>query len=69
MIHAVDTENLGVGNDAVVYTAACPTTSINKDYIKSQLQSSLAGLPLPDYVIGLETLMKRSSRAIQDSND
>lgn len=52
MIHAVDTEHLGEENASVVFIAACPTTSINKTYIKSQLEASLAGRPPPDYVIG-----------------
>lgn len=60
MIHAVDTEHLGEENAAVVYIAACPTTSINKDYIKSQLQASLAGHPPPDYVIGAGDLHEKA---------
>lgn len=32
-----------------MYIAACPTTDANKVYVKSQLESFLAGRPPPDY--------------------
>ncbi|GAM37370.1 hypothetical protein TCE0_023f07239 [Talaromyces pinophilus] len=62
MIHAVDTEHLGQENAAAVFIPACPTTPINKEYIKTQKEASLAGRPPPDYVFGAgslnETLFK-----------
>ncbi|KAH6720823.1 hypothetical protein BKA61DRAFT_470893 [Leptodontidium sp. MPI-SDFR-AT-0119] len=47
--HAVDSEHNGAENASVVYIAACPTTDANKVYVKSQLESFLAGRPPPDY--------------------
>lgn len=32
-----------------MFIAACPTTEINKAYIKRQLAATLAGRPPPDY--------------------
>lgn len=56
MIHAVDTEHLGQENAAAVYIPACPTTPINKEYIKTQKEASLAGRPPLDYVFGAGSL-------------
>ena len=49
MCHAVDTEHNGTENASVVYIASCPTTSVNKLYMKKQLKAALAGQPPPDY--------------------
>ena len=54
LCHAVDPEHSGEENACVTYVAACPSTSVNKAYIKNQLQSTLAGKPPPDYADGLE---------------
>ncbi|KAI1098594.1 DUF1479-domain-containing protein [Jackrogersella minutella] len=48
MCHAVDPEHNGQGDASVVYVAACPTTPVNKDYIKTQLQAALVGKGPPD---------------------
>ncbi|KAI2472767.1 DUF1479-domain-containing protein [Annulohypoxylon bovei var. microspora] len=48
MCHAVDPEHNGEGDASVVYVAACPTTAINKAYIKIQLQEALLGKGPPD---------------------
>ncbi|KAM5344120.1 hypothetical protein ACJ41O_012657 [Fusarium nematophilum] len=48
MCHAVDPEHLGDQDASVVYVAACPTTSRNKDYVKRQLEAALAGRGPPD---------------------
>ncbi|KAI1768609.1 DUF1479-domain-containing protein [Hypoxylon sp. FL1150] len=48
MCHAVDPEHNGEGDASVVYVAACPTTPINKAYVKTQLQASLVGRGPPD---------------------
>ncbi|KAI0882881.1 DUF1479-domain-containing protein [Annulohypoxylon maeteangense] len=48
MCHAVDPEHNGEGDASVVYVAACPTTAINKAYIKTQLQAALLGKGPPD---------------------
>ncbi|KAL1868347.1 hypothetical protein Plec18167_008272 [Paecilomyces lecythidis] len=56
MIHAVDTEHLGEENASVVFIAACPTSPVNKGYVKLQLQASLAGRPPPDYELGAGNL-------------
>jgi hypothetical protein len=50
MIHAVDPEHKGEGDSSVVYIAACPTTNINKAYVKEQLKAALAGEAPPDIV-------------------
>jgi len=49
LCHAVDPEHNGAENASVAYIAACPTTPINKTYIKEQLRSALAGNPPHDY--------------------
>jgi hypothetical protein len=49
MCHAVDAEHNGRENASVVYIAACPSTPINRAYIKEQLNVALGGLPPPDY--------------------
>lgn len=48
MCHAVDPVHEGKGDASVVYVAACPTTPINKAYIKEQLAAALAGKSPPD---------------------
>lgn len=48
MCHAVDPEHNGPGDASVVYVAACPTTAVNKAYIKTQLQTALDGKGPPD---------------------
>lgn len=48
MCHAVDPEHNGQGDASVVYVAACPTTPINKAYVKTQLQDALLGKGPPD---------------------
>ncbi len=50
MCHAVDPEHRGPHDASVAYIAACPTTRINKQYVKEQLQAALAGKPPPDSV-------------------
>ncbi|KAJ5570235.1 uncharacterized protein N7459_009665 [Penicillium hispanicum] len=54
MIHAVETEHSGQEDASVVYIAATPTTPTNIRYIKSQLQSYLAGSPLEDFPAGID---------------
>ena len=49
MCHAVDPEHQGASNAAVTYIAACPSTRINKAYVKDQLRATLAGRPPPDF--------------------
>ncbi|KAH7069734.1 hypothetical protein BKA63DRAFT_88160 [Paraphoma chrysanthemicola] len=53
--HAVDTEHLGKQNAAVAFIGSCPTTPVNSDYIKRQLEATLAGRPPPDYATGDDT--------------
>ncbi|CBX98681.1 hypothetical protein IAQ61_007700 [Plenodomus lingam] len=53
--HAVDTEHLGKVNASVAFIGACPTTPINKDYIRRQLAATLEGRAPPDYAIDGET--------------
>ncbi|KAI0151809.1 hypothetical protein GGR57DRAFT_503737 [Xylariaceae sp. FL1272] len=48
MCHAVDPVHNGDEDASVVYVPACPTTNMNKDYVKRQLQNALSGLPPPD---------------------
>lgn len=48
MCHAVDPVHEGEGDASVVYVAACPTTPINKAYVKEQLQAALEGRAPPD---------------------
>ncbi|KAI1214220.1 DUF1479-domain-containing protein [Annulohypoxylon truncatum] len=48
MCHAVDPVHNGKGDASVVYVAACPTTAINKAYIKTQVQAALLGKAPPD---------------------
>jgi hypothetical protein len=45
----VDTEHLGKNNASVAFIASCPTTQVNKDYVKMQLICTLEGRPAPDY--------------------
>ncbi|RSL45264.1 hypothetical protein CEP53_010852 [Fusarium sp. AF-6] len=54
MCHAVDPDQLGDQDASVVYVASCPTTPINKRYIKEQLEAALAGRSPPDCT-GVET--------------
>lgn len=54
MIHAVETEHSGQEDASVVYIAATPTTPTNVRYIKSQLQSYLAGGPPEDFPAGID---------------
>jgi hypothetical protein len=53
--HAVDPGHDGKENAAVVYVPACPTTSINKRYVKKQLERTLAGQAPPDFGDGSGT--------------
>lgn len=48
MCHAVDPVHNGEGDASVVYVPACPTTPINKAYVKEQLEAALAGRAPPD---------------------
>ena len=48
MCHAVDPEHLGEENASVVYIASCPSTPVNRRYIKRQLAAARSGLPPPD---------------------
>ncbi|KAH8657776.1 hypothetical protein BX600DRAFT_59064 [Xylariales sp. PMI_506] len=50
MCHAVDPEHIGPNEASVVYVAACPTTKINKAFVKEQLKAALAGIAPPDKV-------------------
>jgi hypothetical protein len=54
MCHAVDPDQLGDQDASVVYIASCPTTPINKRYIKEQLEAALTGRSPPDCT-GVET--------------
>jgi len=49
MCHAVDAEHLGDGDASVVYTAATPTTAINRTYMQRQHELMAVGLPPPDF--------------------
>ncbi|KAF2111251.1 hypothetical protein BDV96DRAFT_499988 [Lophiotrema nucula] len=53
--HAVDPRHTGSENASVVYVPACPTTTINKRYVKKQLESTLAGRAPPDFGAGSGT--------------
>ncbi|KAF7543075.1 hypothetical protein G7Z17_g11042 [Cylindrodendrum hubeiense] len=74
--HAVDPEQEGSENASVVYIPSCPTTPINKAYVKRQIEATLAGLPPPDHTldndldettlkgyIGLDGLNEEAKRA------
>ncbi|KAI0153354.1 hypothetical protein BJ166DRAFT_355170 [Pestalotiopsis sp. NC0098] len=50
--HAVDPEHQGTENAAVVYVPSCPTTALNKKYVKGQLEAILNGRIAPDHDIG-----------------
>ena len=50
----MDTEHLGKNNASVAFIGACPTTPVNKDYVRRQLVATLAGQPPPDYAEGNE---------------
>ncbi|KAJ8114042.1 hypothetical protein OPT61_g3984 [Boeremia exigua] len=50
--HAVDTEHMGKNNAAVAFVGSCPSTAVNKAYIKEQLRATLSGRPPPDYAEG-----------------
>ncbi|KAF3019262.1 hypothetical protein E8E14_005507 [Neopestalotiopsis sp. 37M] len=50
--HAVDPEHQGTENAAVVYVPSCPTTALNKRYVKGQLDAILNGRVAPDHDIG-----------------
>lgn len=56
----MDTEHLGTENASVVFIPACPTTQVNKSYIKSQLDATRTGRPPPDYEMGAGLLDERS---------
>jgi hypothetical protein len=49
--HAVDTEHLGKVNASVAFIGSCPTTPVNKAYIRRQLAATLAGRAPPDYAM------------------
>ncbi|KAL2206098.1 DUF1479-domain-containing protein [Sarocladium strictum] len=49
LCHAVDTDHLGKNNASVAFIGACPSTTINKRYVKKQLEATLAGHTSPDY--------------------
>ncbi|KAL2065315.1 hypothetical protein VTL71DRAFT_2984 [Oculimacula yallundae] len=49
LCHAVDTIHNGTANAAVAYIAACPTTPLNKEYVRGQLAATLEGRPPADY--------------------
>jgi hypothetical protein len=51
----VDPGHQGTENASVVYVPACPTTDINKRYIKRQLETTLAGRAPPDFGVGSDT--------------
>lgn len=38
----------------MAFIASCPTTRVNKDYVKTQLICTLEGRPAPDYSEGNE---------------
>jgi hypothetical protein len=48
----VDTDHLGSNSASVAFIAACPSTPINRRYVKQQLQATLAGRPSPDHSEG-----------------
>ncbi|EFX04933.1 duf1479 domain containing protein [Grosmannia clavigera kw1407] len=50
--HAVEPEHIGPTNASVVYVPACPTTAINKAYVKRQLAATTNGQVPPDYMRG-----------------
>ncbi|KAH8590336.1 hypothetical protein B0O99DRAFT_552441 [Bisporella sp. PMI_857] len=47
--HAVDPNHEGTENASVAYVAACPTTQINTEYVKAQLQAISSGQAPPDF--------------------
>jgi len=49
LCHAVDPDHLGKENAAVAFVAACPTTKVNKQFVKAQLDAVLAGRPPPQH--------------------
>ena len=48
----MDTEHLGTNRASVAFIASCPTTSINQEYVRTQLACTLEGRPAPDYSEG-----------------
>jgi hypothetical protein len=48
MCHAVDPDHFGPENASVVYIPACPSTPVNRAYVKKQLDAALNGQPPPD---------------------
>ncbi|EPS45983.1 hypothetical protein H072_14 [Dactylellina haptotyla CBS 200.50] len=43
LCHAVDPEQTGAEHASVAFIPSCPTTSVNKVYVKKQLEDTLAG--------------------------
>jgi hypothetical protein len=59
MCHAVEVEHSGQHDASVAYIAATPTTPTNIRYVKTQLQTFLAGGPPEDFPSGMdETKLK-----------
>ena len=48
----MDTEHLGENNASVAFIGSCPTTPVNKAYVKRQLEATLGGRAAPDYAKG-----------------
>lgn len=67
--HAVDTRHDGTQNAAVAYIAACPTTPINKAYVRRQLTAILQGQRAPDYVEAGDTLDERTLKGHRGLED
>lgn len=45
----MDTDHIGSNHASVAFIAACPTTPVNKAYVKRQLEATLSGKTSPDY--------------------
>ncbi|KAI2607211.1 DUF1479-domain-containing protein [Hypoxylon fragiforme] len=54
MCHAVEIEHRGEGISSVAYVAATPTTEINSDYVKRQLEAFLKGTSPEDFPDGCD---------------
>ncbi|KAH7928102.1 DUF1479-domain-containing protein [Leucogyrophana mollusca] len=50
VVHSVEQEHTGTSDSAVMYIPAVPTTPMNTDYVKKQVQTFLAGVNPPDFV-------------------
>ncbi|CAE7087068.1 unnamed protein product [Rhizoctonia solani] len=75
LIHAVESENNGTEDSAVMYIPAVPATTANAAYVARQRDKFLAGMPPPDFPqdsdtgeseFALKGLPRSISRALKD---